>query len=216
MKNIKLHIVREHSPPKFLITLLQIKYTFMKTIFLTLFLLFSVLTNFAQLDKGTWLVGGNGSYNSTKVTDREPFTYNNGTGKELILSPNVGYFVIDKLCFGLKPSFRKYKGTFIGGNPNAHWFDIGPFGRYYFLDKEKQFNILTELSTQFGVFNDLGVKTSTSTILSAMGGIEAFFNSSCGVELLMGYQNNREKFDNGIKRKQGFQMKIGFQLHLTK
>ena len=188
----------------------------MKHFFLTIILLNTSLIIFAQLDKGTWLVGGNGNYQSTKIEDREPFTYNNGTSKELILSPNFGYFIKDKLCFGLKPNFRTYKGTFIGGSPNANWFDLGPFSRYYFMDKEKQFNVLTELSTQFGIFNDLKVKTSTTTIFSAMAGIEAFFNSSCGVELLIGYQNSNEKFENGVKRKSGLQIKIGFQLHLIK
>lgn len=214
MKILNHNLIREHSPPNFDKIFTNYKTNFMKQIFLTFFIFTSVLTSYAQLDKGTWLVGGNGSYNSTKVTDREPFTYNNGTVKELILSPNIGYFVIDKFCLGLKPNFRSSKLNYIASFGNAFWFDIGPFGRYYFLDKEKQFNLLTELSTQFGVFNDLSVKTSTSTVFTAMAGIEAFFNSSCGVELLIGYQDSKEKFNNGIKRKSGLQMKIGFQLHL--
>ena len=184
-------------------------------LFLFAFVIFS-LTSFGQLDKKTWLVGGNGRFQSYTVKDRLPFGYNNGKYKEINLSLNTGYFLIDKLAFGLRGSYDRFKADFdsADGKSNAHRFLFGPFIRYYFLEKEKTFNILMDCSYQIGSFINFGEKTSNVNAFSIMGGAELFFNSTVGMEVLLGYYDNTEKFSDGNKRKRGFQISIGFQLHL--
>jgi hypothetical protein len=54
-----------------------------------------------------------------------------------------------------------------------------------------------------------------------MGGIEAFFNSTAGIEMLLGYSKKVISIDGNTagafnNTKSGFQVSIGFQLHLIK
>ena len=185
--------------------------------FLFAFAFFS-LKSFGQLDKKTWLVGGNGRFQSYTIKDRPPYEYNNGKYKEINVAANVGYFLKDKFALGLRTSYDKLKINYdiANGKSNGDWLSFGPFGRYYFLEKEKSFNLLIDCGYQFGSFIDLSKKTSSSNTLAIMGGAELFFNSTAGLEVLLGYYNKTEKFSDGNKRKSGFQVSIGFQLHLIK
>ena len=49
---------------------------------------------------------------------------------------------------------------------------------------------------------------------------EVFFNSSAGMEILLGYSNKIHSTDYtlsaSVNNKNGFQLSIGFQLHLIK
>jgi hypothetical protein len=193
--------------------------------FLTPALLF-VINSFGQLDKQTWLVGGSGSF----YTYNENYTSQNlnQTGKwtNIDLSVNVGYFLADKLSCGLRPSFSSYKGMWNGvqGGSNQYHLSVGPFARYYFLKVEKQFNILTDVGYQFGVNKFLGAlhQSGKYNIFSAMTGIEAFFNSTAGAEILLGYVRKVVSIDDipsnapFTDTKSGFQVSIGFQLYLIK
>lgn len=186
---------------------------------------FLALTANGQLDKNTWLVGGAGSFYSSKrdyTSFVSPIT--NGYSKELSLtiSPNIGYFITDKFALGLKPYFSWGKGesfpndpTVSGGQSDSKRYGIGPFARYYFLDKEKQFNILTDISYQIGVWN-VGSKGNLSNF-SFLAGPVIYFNTSVGMEFLLGYSTQSEELKNFSKNlSKGFSVNIGFQIHLIK
>lgn len=203
-----------------------------KFIILSLFVTFC---SYSQLNKKTWLVGGTGSFNSYK--QYESFTFQN-TGeyvkvrndiKEFELSPKVGLFIIDKLAVGLSSSFtsEKSESTTITGNAGAspsksYRFSVGPFVRYYFLKKEKPFNILAEANYQFGnlsLFTDLPDDKASINKFTFLAGPELFFNSCVGMEVLLGYKMDNQKMDNPIipsYKENGFQLSIGFQIHLEK
>lgn len=67
-----------------------------------LLLLTFLLTNsYSQITRENWLVGGNGSFTVFKVRDEK--------SRYLQLSPNIGYFFIDKLAAGLKLSYEYNK-----------------------------------------------------------------------------------------------------------
>jgi len=205
----------------------------MKSIFITA-LLFTITAN-AQITKGNWMVGGNGSYDSYKQD--ETFTFQS-TGefskiqrdiKELELSPKVGFFIIDKLVVGLGSSFTSYKsesstitGNFGGGSSNTYKFSIGPFARYYFLKKDKPYNILAEANYQYGNLSqshDVPDSKGKLNKFSFFAGPEIFFNSSVGMEFLFGYKTSTQKMDNPNNvsfTKNGFQVAVGFQIHLEK
>lgn len=192
-------------------------------------LLLIVTTQFtkanAQLNKGTWLFGGNGSLFSYNQSYTAPPPNPDFTGKftSIDLSANVGYFFADKFAGGLRPYFSTYKGETSGGAiANELKFAIGPFARYYFLNTDRQFNILTDISYQVGI-NKLfsGDKPQGKyNTLSIMAGTEVFFNSAVGLEVLVGYKNLVASFENSPSAykntMQGFQTSIGFLFHLEK
>lgn len=97
-------------------------------------------TAFSQLDKGTWLVGGSGSFQSFDRDYKIPPDVVKFKQTGLSISPTIGYFIIDKLVFGLRPSFSWSKlkyvssiGSLGGGNENNSWLEIGELknGTYY-------------------------------------------------------------------------------------
>ena len=202
----------------------------MKTIkLLTFTTLLFTFSSYSQLNKGTWLVGGNGSFNSSQ--QEQNFTPQN-TGVEttylykdrnLNISAKVGYFIIDKLVVGITPTYIYTKhigiGIVEGGGNQSNEFLVGPFVRYYFLNKEKPYNLVSEISYQFGSTNQIGETKGTLNDFSFLVGPEIFFNSSAGIELLVGYSSINEKLfnDNNFSSKNnGFQVAVGFQIHLEK
>jgi len=224
MKTLNRNIVRHNSPPNEKTFLITPKNPFMK-LFLTIFAItFLSLHSKAQLEKHTWLVGGSGSFylskrNYTSYLNSSTDGYSNELN--LTISPNVGYFVTDKLVLGLRPYFSWGKGESFSsiGDPlttsDSKRYGIGPFGRYYFLNKDKPFNILTEINYQIGVW-DLGEKGKLSNF-SFLAGPVIYFNTSVGMEFLLGYSTQSEELKNFSKNSsKGFSVNIGFQIHLIK
>jgi hypothetical protein len=180
----------------------------------------------AQLDKNTWLVGGSASFYASK---RGYLSYVNpsvnGYSKEvhLSLSPNIGYFIANKLAVGLRPFFSWAKGQDYtddplsgGGRSDSKRYGIGPFVRYYFLDMEKQYNILSEISYQAGTWNIAGTKGELN-YFNVLAGPVLFFNSAVGLELLLGYSASNEELKGYSKSSpKGFAINVGFQVHLAK
>lgn len=191
------------------------------------FFLFAALTftinSFGQLDKKTWLVGGSGNLYSYN----EDYSYPtiSGTAKytSIELSGSIGYFLADKLTLGIRPYLSTYKGSSSGGgSANDLKIAVGPFARYYFLKEDKQFNLLVDGSYQFGInqaYNGDKPKGKFNTF-SLMTGVEVFFNSSVGLEFLLGYKNQLTTFDNSpsafSSNRKGLQTSIGFHFHLEK
>jgi hypothetical protein len=186
------------------------------------------------LTKKTWLVGGTGSFNSYKQNETFIFQFNGENIeiqrniKEIELSPKVGYFIMDKLVVGLSSSFTSEKsesttitGNAGGGSSNSYSFSIGPFARYYLLKKDLPYNILLEANYQFGSVSQSDLPNSKGKLnrFSFFVGPEIFFNSSVGIELLVGYKTSTQKMDNpnfASMTKNGFQVGVGFQIHLEK
>jgi hypothetical protein len=228
MKILNNSILRKHSPPLYK-QLLNNKTntTFMKHFFFLLVAITLTINSFGQLEKSTWLVGGSGSFYNYNGTYRS--TSNNADTKvtNIDIKTSIGYFLIDKLSVGLRPSFSFSKGKvyqsgvqsgLISSNTQ---FLIGPFARYYFLEKEKQFNLLADISYLVGTnTSPLPPKTKGSlNEFSISGGAEIFFNSSVGFEFLVGYKKKYEDIKGAtgyVDNKSGFQIGIGFQIHLIK
>jgi hypothetical protein len=191
----------------------------MKHFFLYLLFANSILTVKCQLTKGNWLVGGTGKFYS--YNDNTSSSAYNVDAKytDISVSPSIGYFIVDKLALGLKPTFTSIKGKVTspgGGTTSIQRYWIGPFGRYYFLDKEKQYNIVSDISYQIGLFNSGEPKANLANF-SLLAGPVIYFNTSVGMEFLLGYNYTKEdvKAVNKIITK-GFQIALGFQIHLEK
>ena len=78
----------------------------MKNFYFILSLSFFTINSFAQLEKGTKLVGGSGSFYSYTENYSNNQSYSQ-TAKYTNIDLNVtmGYFIIDKLVVGIKPSY---------------------------------------------------------------------------------------------------------------
>jgi hypothetical protein len=191
---------------------------------LVLISLFSVLyfTAQSQLSKGAWLVGGTGSFSSTKNSYSNNTTYFSSDQVHVNIAPDLAYFVFDKFALGLKPSFNKSKNHVTslpsGGNSNENRLNIGPFARYYLLNSDKQFNILTEASYQYGFYWFTPTKGHRNTF-SASAGPVVYLNTSVGLEFLIGYYWQNEEINDeskSINKERGLLMTLGFQFYLEK
>lgn len=171
-----------------------------------------------QLKKGNWLAGGSGKFYSHTSQYISASYSNQAKYTRIDLAPNIGYFVVDQLAVGVRPTFSSIKGevTSTGGlSTNVQRYWIGPFGRYYFWKADKQINILTDVSYQYGFFG--GITKGKLNQFSAMVGPVAYFNSSVGIEFLLGYSSSYEDIEGYQKEvRRGFQISLGFQIHLEK
>jgi hypothetical protein len=182
-----------------------------------------------QITKHNWLVGGTGLFNSTTHTNDLGFA--NYRFTDIQLSPDIGYFFVDKFAGGLKLSLAtsNYKNISDGagynhGTNNSYGF--GPFLRYYFLNPNKQFNIIIDGSYQYQIERGGGVSSTGSTpypvpitqytknTFAISGGPVIYFNSSVGLEFLVGYVTT--KYVQNKSSVRSFQVGLGFQIHLAK
>src|SRR5438105_14676646 len=63
----------------------------------------------AQLNKGQWMVGGLASFRHSKVDGDFGYVSVSNKASSFQVSPGAGYFIIDKLCVGLRPGFSTAK-----------------------------------------------------------------------------------------------------------
>ena len=214
-------LVRERSPPVYFLFCKPLNQTNMKR-FLFLFSLLSFITANSQITRHTWQVGGTGSFYSYNEDYRVSTISSTGKWTSIDLSASVGYFVVDKLSAGLRPFFSSFKGENTSGSSNYYVLAVGPFARYYFLKPDKQFNVLVDAGYQLGLNQRLGALHSKGkfNIFSVMAGPEIFFNSTAGMEILLGYSKKLSTIDDSpdayYSNKKGLQVSLGFQLHLLK
>lgn len=239
MKLLKKMLLQDNSPPKMypknkFLTIKLIPIMKKIKLLLTATFLIAISSN-AQLEKKTWLVGGTGSFNS--FTRESTFIYdlNNVSStsimqskiKQFDISAKVGYFFYNKLVSGITFSYDRQiesdgkilAGVFSPRISDDVKFSAGPFVRYYLLNKDKNFNILAETSYQFGIITNTANASGKVDKFTFLIGPEIFFNSSVGMELLVGYKLYNEKFDNEryySYNDNGILFSIGFQIHLEK
>jgi hypothetical protein len=173
-----------------------------------LFSFFAITTSsaFSQINKGQWLVGGDAGFTSSE----------SGSGdfknkfSAITLSPNAGYFLIDKFAAGLRFGYNKHKisNTIIYNN-----FSIAPFARYYFLPKEQKVNVFADASYIFNRSRlDNFDETTKSSGYSLKAGPAIFLNENVALEFTLGY--SRIKENSTDYKTSTFQTGVGFQIHL--
>ena len=202
----------------------------MKKVILSFFAIISINLSYGQITEGNWLVGGSGqlsAYSSTN-TNVSPAREQNVKAFNISVSPNIGYFIKDRFAVGLRPALTWEKGKAgdafapdgsvlgSGGKLTQIRFVIGPFSRYYLLDTEKPFNILIEAAYQYGIGSPKPFNERQSIFSAGIGPV-IYFNSSVGLEFLLGYNNTILNADGYYKTsKNSIQLNIGLQIHLEK
>lgn len=170
-------------------------------------LLFTGVAN-AQITKGNWMVGGSGSFKS--YTSKR-FDNGNNTFKYNFteISPNIGYFFIDKLVVGTKINLTFTKSLDVLDKS----YNIGPFIRYYFLKPENQINVFAQANFGYGEYiNDDNSKFPTRNYGFKVGPV-IYLNSSVALEMGLEYNKSNE---NSTLDSNYFQISLGFQIHLEK
>ena len=179
------------------------------------------LKAFPQLDKKMWLVGGNGSFKSYVLDYAAPLGSSTINFLEIDASAKVGYFVLDKFVLGITPTYYLENMGKLSITAYSHEskFSVGPFARYYLLKNGKPFNILTEINYQIG-FKTSSIKPrqkGSFNMFSFFVGPELYFNPTIGIEVLIGYRASKGTIDGEYTDiRKGFQVAVGFQMHLEK
>jgi|SRR6185437_3497305 len=119
-----------------------------KAILLILVTLLFLNKSNGQITKDNWMVGGNASFAFSNAGPRD----NGSKTTDLSLAPNIGYFFMDKFAGGIRLSFNRNHIKYGLSNNFSTFknYSIGSFVRYYFLNVDRQYNILMEGSYQFG------------------------------------------------------------------
>ncbi len=182
-----------------------------KVLLLVVFMSALALTSNSQITKKNWLVGGSGKISSSKQT----ILSTEVKGLNVALSPNVGYFFIDKLAGGIRAQLAINRVESSGGTTRTTQVGAGPFIRYYLLDKLNQINLFADASYKYSQFsgNSGGDPNHTNTFTISAGPV-IYFNSSVGLELTANYEylDSRET----QTRQTTFFLSIGFQIHLER
>jgi hypothetical protein len=177
-----------------------------KLLLLAGILFFSTTLN-AQILKGNWMMGGDATFSTNKETYPELTFKTTSFG----VSPNVGYFIIDKLAIGSSARLSYViEDNSTTERTNNFNYGIGPFVRYYFLKPEKTINVFSEVSYYFEKVNQTDTKGNSIKIKA---GAVYFLNSSVGLEVALNYLN--QKVNNYMTNNAVF-LGVGFQIHLEK
>jgi hypothetical protein len=203
----------ERSPPTVSLKLiLTNKYNYMKKTFLLIIVTILSLNLYSQLDKKTWIVGGSLSYSRAKYNTG---VFNSKQEKyELMITPTIGYFFIDKLAAGIITTVYESGDRDQGASSWNKYSNLnfGPFVRYYFFNKEKLVNLIAQGYYQFG---SEGVTSGIAkTTLAFSAGPVIYFNSSIGLEFLINQLTYRYRNVDASDNK--IQFSLGFLVHLQK
>jgi hypothetical protein len=157
----------------------------------------------AQTGRGQFMLGGNLNYSSrtTEVPGGDDFTVNTFS-----LSPNAGYFIVQKLALGgrLSSSITKVNG----GTNEKHV--VSPFLRYYVLNPFGKANFFVDAAYSTGTYKSGTVKRSIQGY-GFMGGPVIFVRESVGLEFTVSYL--ADKMEGGYWNK-SIVAGVGLQVHL--
>ncbi|MEO6683370.1 MAG: hypothetical protein ABIN48_11175 [Ginsengibacter sp.] len=163
----------------------------------------------SQITKGNWMVGGNGVLEKSKTINLFEVKSTN-----IKLSPNIGYFFMDKFAGGIKTGLYFSEIKFNGGVSKSTQFSLGPILRYYFLNADNMVNFFAESTYQYShLYGNSGSSNNSNTWAFSLGPV-IYFNSSVGLEFTINYESFRYKNDN--KSSNSFFLGIGFQIHLER
>ena len=177
---------------------------------------FSAFSAFSQINKGQFLVGGSGSFSSNDQ--------NNVKSTSVTLSPNAGYFFLNKLAGGVDLTLHNSVSKAGTEKNTMNGYGISPFVRYYVLPASNKINLFAEASYGWAKGKNKYLThqayTTTANSYSFSAGPAFFITPNLALEISAGYtQNEYRAKDNGFTSKSKeklFQAGVGFQIHLGK
>ncbi|MFC3196285.1 porin family protein [Parapedobacter deserti] len=171
----------------------------MKKLFLTLSAAVAVtFAANAQTEKGKTILGGNVSYDYTKVKDAD------GEAHALGILPSVGFFVSDNFAIGtgIGYSYQENTGSFAFDGNKLGVFSVAPFARLYKGDGDFKFFGQLSVPMGWGTAKDGDTKIGNTEQYGAelAPGFAYFPTSKIGIELSVRglyYQNTTLKPEEG-------------------
>ncbi len=172
----------------------------MKKLFLTLSAAIAVtFAANAQTEKGKTILGGNVSYDYTKVKDADVEAHS------LNILPSVGFFVSDNFAIGTGIGYAYEENTSLaevfGGN-KVSAFSVAPFARLYKGDGDFKFfgQLSVPMAWGSAKADDTKKGNTESYGVAVSPGFAYFPTSKIGIELSVRglyYQNNSLKPEEG-------------------
>lgn len=175
----------------------------------------------AQIQKGSFRVGGGAAYSQAVMNDDRSYA-------SISFSPSVSYFPIDNLSVGLAFPLSSSGGTSGTAEYSNFQYSIGPQVRYYFPFSKWAF--FPEVVYSFGktVSENSGFSTGDPVLyrneskFSAFrigAGITYFITSNVGIEGILFYQNNEQEATNPfaiVSYEKSVNVNLGFQIYLNR
>lgn len=171
---------------------------------------------YAQIEKGNWMIGGNGFISVAKVYNeniliRKFF--------DVRINNNTGYFFKDKFAAGVRSYFSYSKITgyepYQNSSSEKPFYGLGVYMRYYMLPLDKRINLLTELYYQTYFYGRKDISSKVADGLGITVGGVSFLNNVIGIEYTISY-GPTPLVSSFAYRSNTFQTGIGLQIHLTK
>lgn len=156
----------------------------------------------AQTDKGNIMLGGNLSYDYSKVKDVD------GASHSFEIVPSIGYFFGDNFAAGLGLGYGYYENVSglsgIGASDQVHAFQVAPFARAYQGNGDFKFFGQVSVPMAWGTakLNDQKIGSVETYGVAVSPGFAYFPTSKIGVELSVKglyFENNSINPENGTK-----------------
>jgi hypothetical protein len=176
--------------------------------------LFAVAANAqTQIEKGKFIIGGNGSLGFTSFGEQEVAgnTVDNSGSSVFNFGVNAGYFFINNLAAGLLLDFSS---TSPDEGDDESLLGVGPFVRYY-IPVAETFAFYPQASFQF-VSGSEGDTDLSGTELGVGVGGAVFLGESVSLDLFLGYNLttvDRETSGGDVEFSQNnFGANVGFNI----
>ena len=175
-----------------------------------------------QIIKGSYLIGGSGSYKRTRIyfPDNESFRQTTFS-----LAPNIGRFFFNRIAAGIALQHDRYNTRREAIPPQESWYGkaywtFGPFARIYFLKPGKKLNFLADGRVGWQYSKSISEFGRSAAIYDGssyqvFGGPAFFLNRYVALELLGGYTGFLTK-SNLAADNRAFEARLGIQVHLPK
>lgn len=148
----------------------------MKRVLLTAFAALTVFAASAQIEQGTWLIGGSSNLGFTS------FNEDAGDYSQFNIDVKGGYFVIENLAVGLNLG---YSSVDLGDFGKETDTGFGVFTRYYFNGKIFGGVGFNSVTAKFE--SDLGDSESTISVIPIEVGYAAFIGKVVAIEPALNY-----------------------------
>lgn len=156
----------------------------------------------AQMEKGSWVIGGSTSLGFNNVTTKHSSGNNSSTEPSvstITLTPSVGYFVQDKLAIGVDLGLMSMSQKDGDYKYTVSTFSVLPTATYYFKSATK---LVPYLGVGVGYASTKETETYNGSSDSytvdgfawkAKGGLIYLINPNVGVDLGVGYNQFTNK-----------------------
>lgn len=187
----------------------------MKKLLLSLLILLSISSVFAQTEQGKFLVGASSNLNFVTNSSRDFFDGEDvnrvSKANTYQISPVIGYFVADNISIGLALNLSgastKFTSDFGENESKNNSFSISPFFKYYFTEGNFKPFFGGGVGLGTGKFERItnGFESkSLSVFFNLNAGVAYFINDKVSIELGLNYQRTGTSPNNGDEGEEDF------------